>query len=151
MTGTTTDDSTEVVDRTVVDAYLDSVRQLEPDLPDVGRLTITRRTPFEALREYVHSTAPFTLQVDVWEVAGAIRLAIEGHVEEEWLVASVTDDGPGFDPTDVSRRRTVGLASMEERAEAPGGSVTIDVPEDGGVRMVLRVPLTAGPLVTAAP
>jgi signal transduction histidine kinase len=134
------------------------------------------RTLVEALHEYVKANVPFTLQVGLRETPGATedlqrliaeesylvlreavrnavlhatdatRVDIEVHREEDWLVASVVDDGPGFDPDEAGGRRTVGLASMRERAEAIGGTVTIETPDPGGVRVVLRVPMPGRPM-----
>jgi signal transduction histidine kinase len=70
----------------------------------------------------------------------ATRLDVEVVVADGRLQATVTDDGPGFDPAAVDGTRSVGLASMRERAEGLGGSVAIEA-GPGGVRMALTVPL----------
>ena len=72
--------------------------------------------------------------------AGATRLDVDVEVAEGRLRATVADDGAGFDPATVDRSRTVGLASMQERAEGLGGNVLLQA-GPGGVRLALTVPL----------
>jgi signal transduction histidine kinase len=57
------------------------------------------------------------------------------------LVARVRDDGVGFDPTArVLRARRLGLTSMQDRAEALTGTLTIDSTPGRGTTVELRVP-----------
>jgi signal transduction histidine kinase len=57
------------------------------------------------------------------------------------LVARVTDDGVGFDPSArVLRARRLGLTSMQDRAEALAGTLTIDSTPGRGTTVELRVP-----------
>ena len=58
------------------------------------------------------------------------------------LVATIEDDGSGFDPTIRSRAAfpRFGLAIMRERAESIGGSLEIDSAPGGGTRVKIRVP-----------
>jgi signal transduction histidine kinase len=72
--------------------------------------------------------------------AGATRLEVHVEVGEGRLRATVADDGSGFDPSAVDGSRTVGLASMQERAEGLGGRVLLQA-GPGGVRLALTVPL----------
>jgi signal transduction histidine kinase len=66
-----------------------------------------------------------------------VRLEVrDGHVR---LV--VTDDGAGFDPADPQlRARRLGLTSMEERARALGGTLTIASRPGEGTTVALEVP-----------
>jgi signal transduction histidine kinase len=66
-----------------------------------------------------------------------IRLdAIDGH-----LRVAVADDGVGFDPDEPGlRSRRLGLTSMEERARALGGTLSIDSRPGVGTTVVLEVP-----------
>jgi signal transduction histidine kinase len=53
----------------------------------------------------------------------------------------VTDDGAGFDPADPAlRARRLGLTSMEERARALGGRLSIDSRPGVGTTVSLEVP-----------
>ena len=73
--------------------------------------------------------------------AGATRVdvrldAIDGH-----LRIAVADDGVGFDPDEPGlRSRRLGLTSMEERARALGGTLSIESRPGAGTTVVLEVP-----------
>ena len=56
--------------------------------------------------------------------SGASRVHVTIHEERGHMVASVEDDGTGFDPSTRSREAfpRFGLAIMRERAESIGGS-----------------------------
>jgi signal transduction histidine kinase len=68
-------------------------------------------------------------------------------VGEDLLVASVRDDGPGFDPAAVrpDRGRHVGLDLLRERARLSGGSLEVRSAEGDGCTLTLRLPRTAAP------
>lgn len=68
-------------------------------------------------------------------------------VVDDDIVASVTDDGPGFDPETVrpEQGRHVGLGLLRERVRLAGGSVQIDSARGVGTRLTLRLPRTAIP------
>jgi PAS domain S-box-containing protein len=70
-----------------------------------------------------------------------VQLAKEGSV----LLLSVKDDGVGFDPHSLhklaSRRATLGLVSMQERAHAAGGTVEIESAVSRGTEVRFRLPL----------
>jgi signal transduction histidine kinase len=58
------------------------------------------------------------------------------------LVVRVADDGTGFDPSArLHRSRRLGLASMNDRAEALGGTLTVDSHRGTGTTVELRVPV----------
>jgi len=63
-----------------------------------------------------------------------VGVALDGDT----LVVSVADDGIGV-PADV--KPGVGLASMRERADELGGSLTVEAPDGGGTRVLARLPL----------
>ena len=80
-------------------------------------------------------------------VGNALKHANAGRIRVELGLATgtaslvVVDDGVGFDPDDAQARATrLGITSMEERAEAVGGSLQI---ESGpkGTRVKLEVPV----------
>jgi signal transduction histidine kinase len=77
----------------------------------------------------------------------ALRHARARHVDVRMegangrLVVAVADDGVGFDPDDASlRARRLGLTSMEERARALGGRLTIDSRPGEGTTVRVEVP-----------
>jgi signal transduction histidine kinase len=66
-------------------------------------------------------------------------------VDEEWVVATVSDDGLGFDPDAVHSEggRHVGLGLLRERARLVGGSLEITSGSVRGTRLTLRLPRVA--------
>jgi signal transduction histidine kinase len=74
--------------------------------------------------------------------AAASRLELRLDQCERRLVMTVHDDGVGFDPDAAAHRsRRLGLTSMEERATAIGGALTIDSAPGTGTTIRLEVPL----------
>ena len=74
--------------------------------------------------------------------SGCTRAEIEFRIERQWLVISVVDDGSGFDPAATNAGMGGhGLAGMQRRAQALGGSFEIDSQQNKGTRVTLKVPL----------
>jgi hypothetical protein len=83
--------------------------------------------------------------------AGATRVDLHLTREGSWLTVVIADNGPGFpetvrgDPGDPYRTtRTeravgLGLALFREAAEQSGGTLRIEEPPQGGVRLELRI------------
>jgi signal transduction histidine kinase len=70
--------------------------------------------------------------------ADHIRVGLDGR--NGHLVLTVDDDGVGFDPDEAAMRaRRLGLTSMEERAKALGGVLTIDSRPGAGTKVRLEV------------
>ncbi|HTR69829.1 MAG TPA: ATP-binding protein [Mycobacteriales bacterium] len=63
-------------------------------------------------------------------------------VDDEWVVATVIDSGPGFDPTAVQSDggRHVGLGLLRERARLAGGSLEVTSNPLQGTTLTLRLP-----------
>ena len=80
---------------------------------------------------------------DVDEAVATLSMGDEG------VVATVQDDGPGFDPADVrsDRGRHVGLGLLRERARLAGGSLDVTSWPHDGTELTLRLP--AGSAVSA--
>lgn len=73
--------------------------------------------------------------------AQAGRVDVRVEVRDGRLRLRVADDGAGFDPADPSlRARRLGLTSMEERARALGGRLTIASQPGRGTTVELEVP-----------
>jgi signal transduction histidine kinase len=68
------------------------------------------------------------------------------RVDDEWVVAVVSDDGPGFDPDDVRSEsgRHVGLGLLRERARLVGGSLDVVSWPATGTTLTLKLPRVAG-------
>ena len=77
----------------------------------------------------------------------------ELRIDEQWVVACVSDSGPGFDPDAVhsERGRHVGLGLLRERARLVGGSLEVVSWPTDGTTLTLRLPRgasgTAGTLL----
>jgi signal transduction histidine kinase len=83
---------------------------------------------------------------NVVKYAGATAAAIRVIVDADTLLLSVADDGRGgADPA-----AGTGLRGLVDRAEALGGSLTIDSPPGRGTTITLRFPL-AEPAPPAGP
>ncbi|MFO0581405.1 MAG: HAMP domain-containing sensor histidine kinase [Anaeromyxobacter sp.] len=81
--------------------------------------------------------------------ARASQVLVQVEARDGALVASVEDDGQGFDPAaprDPGRRGGFGLVGLRERAELLGGAVRIESAPGQGTRVEITVPLPgAGP------
>src|SRR3954454_17287241 len=72
--------------------------------------------------------------------ARASRIEVGLDARNGTLVLTVSDDGVGFDPADPAlRARRLGLTSMEERARALGGALSIDSVPGSGTSVRLEV------------
>jgi len=92
------------------------------------------RVVFAALRELV---------TNVVKHSGATSVVVELEARDDRIVASVTDDGTGFDETRADERLAaghIGLASQRLRVEAVGGGLVATPVEPHGLRMTVSVP-----------
>jgi signal transduction histidine kinase len=96
----------------------------------------TEATVFIIMQEAVNNTRKHARARNIW-----LRLREEG----ENLVASVQDDGVGFDLEAVrasyERRGSFGLLNMEERARLVGGRTEIRSAPGQGTAVIITVPL----------
>jgi signal transduction histidine kinase len=73
--------------------------------------------------------------------ANASRVDVRLGADDGYLRVAVADDGVGFDPDEPGlRSRRLGLTSMEERARALGGTLSIESRPGAGTTIVLEVP-----------
>ncbi|WP_129336933.1 sensor histidine kinase [Cellulomonas endophytica] len=79
--------------------------------------------------------------------AGASTVRVHLAVGPDGAALEVTDDGRGLRP---GAREGVGLRGMRSRAEATGGTLTLEAPEGGGTRVRLRLPVV-GPVAPVGP
>ncbi len=70
----------------------------------------------------------------------SVSLQAQRRGEQHWLVLKVIDDGRGMA---VNKKHGVGLASMRERAEELGGSLSIDSDPGQGTRVMAQLPFPA--------
>jgi len=102
-------------------------------LPLVSAITIYRFFQESLLNVVKHA------DVD-WAVATL-------DIDDDWVTATVSDEGPGFDPNQVKsdKGRHVGLGLLRERARLAGGSVEVSSMPAAGSTLRLRLPRTGVP------
>ena len=107
---------------------LDGVADLDGQLAEVQLVRIVQEA-LSNVRKHAHAR---TVQISAAKEAG-------------WVEVAVQDDGVGFDPAHLSRGQfpRFGLATMQERAEAVGGSLQIDSGPGRGTQVRVRVPVGA--------
>lgn len=118
--------------------------QLEAGLPpveaDAGRL-----------RQLLHNLIKNALEATPDSCA---RITLSTHSLPDFVELSVRDHGPGipreimaqlFEPyvTTKPRGTGLGLAIVKKIVEEHGGSLSAENPQDGGARLVLRLPVSA--------
>ena len=76
--------------------------------------------------------------------AQARHVTIAIRQEEDTLYVEVTDDGHGFDVTDIlsAEQRGLGLLGMQERIELLGGQFSLDSTPGSGTRIEIRLALS---------
>jgi PAS domain S-box-containing protein len=111
--------------------------RVETDPRSDGSAEDTRIFLFQAVRE---------LLFNVTKHAGAGTAFVRLNADQDRLQLSVTDSGAGFDPASVTQPMSMGLGlfSIRERAEALGGSLSVDAAPGRGTRVTLTVPAEAG-------
>jgi signal transduction histidine kinase len=74
-------------------------------------------------------------------------------IEQDQVLATVSDRGPGFDPAGVrpDRGRHVGLGLLRERARLSGGSVQVDSVRERGTTLTLRLPRPVSAVIAGVP
>jgi signal transduction histidine kinase len=70
------------------------------------------------------------------EHSEGVSLRIEGEVDRDRGRITVTDDGRGFDPSDLPKGH-YGVLGMRERADEIGGTLTIESSTGGGCRVTI--------------
>nr|SBP00220.1 putative two-component system sensor kinase [Nonomuraea gerenzanensis] len=107
------------------------------------RTTVTSAPSLRARRfaDEVEGAMYFTVSEAVANAlkhAGAATMEVRLTLEGGRLHATVSDDGKGFDPGTRARR---GLATLEDRLDALGGSLTVDSEQGKGTRVHAWVPV----------
>lgn len=94
--------------------------------------TDLRRQVFLVFKEAVNNVARHS---------GCTEAEIEVRIENNWLTMKVADNGPGFDPAQLSEGQ--GLTSMRARAKELDGELQITSNDGRGTTILLNVPLSA--------
>lgn len=76
---------------------------------------------------------------------GATRVSVMLQRVGATALATVEDDGPGFDVEAAARKGRLGLAGMQERAALLGGSVEVESSPGKGTTVYARIPLPEAP------
>ena len=76
--------------------------------------------------------------------ARAATITVHAQRGEGSVMLAVQDDGAGFDPA-AAGPRGHGLANMQARAEALGGSLNVVSAPGNGTRVLLNLPVTSAP------
>ncbi len=87
-----------------------------------------RRNIFLIFKEAVHNAAKYS---------GSGQIDIRLYNSHSQLTMEIRDDGKGFDPRSVPAYNGNGLKSMQERAVAIGGELTIQSQPGSGTRILL--------------
>ncbi|MCL2781183.1 MAG: ATP-binding protein [Actinomycetia bacterium] len=81
--------------------------------------------------------------------AAATKLTVTVHIKAHRVVATITDNGRGFDPAAAAQVASsgtgVGTTAMRERAALLGGTATIHSAPGNGTRIKIQVPLPPHP------
>lgn len=75
--------------------------------------------------------------------AGATRVKVELSISSDGLLLSISDNGRGIMESEVTATRSVGIMSMNERANAFGGQVVISGSPGKGTSVTVRIPHAA--------
>jgi len=155
----------ELMQRT--DAVIDGLHRLAADLrpPSLDPLGLEA-----ALREYSRSAGskfglavrfkargftserlPMAVETALYRVvqeamtnvvrhARATRVDVMAERRGDRVLVMVEDDGVGFEPHQVQRGEHLGLLGLRERAEALGGTLTLESAPGAGTTVVVEVP-----------
>jgi signal transduction histidine kinase len=131
-----------VLDDLGLAASLESLARSTP-LPNVQVDTVSTALP-EHVETAVYRIAQEALQ-NIMKHAGAAHVQLRLSVAAGAVVLEISDDGIGFDPSDMPERAGpvgYGLPGMQQRAELLGGQLTADSTPGRGTVVRLRVPLS---------
>jgi signal transduction histidine kinase len=125
-----------------LEQYADRLRQTEELNIEVDPGTYDSQLDKEA--ESVVFSVVEEAVGNVKKHANADRVLVRLRVDGDTFSVEIQDDGVGFDPEAIQRRREaghLGLLNMQERAELMGGRFTIQSQPGAGTRVRLDIPL----------
>ncbi|WEK35487.1 MAG: PAS domain S-box protein [Candidatus Pseudobacter hemicellulosilyticus] len=73
--------------------------------------------------------------------ANATQVTATVELQPNELILRMADDGKGFDPEKIRRKKTLGLVGMQERISNLGGNCELDSAPGEGTRVKMTVPL----------
>lgn len=77
---------------------------------------------------------------NIAKYARADSVEIDLMHEKDEIVMQIVDNGIGIKPEDKQKKRAFGLRGMHERAQAVGGTLTIEPAPVAGTRVLVRLP-----------
>jgi len=135
-------------------------------LPEIKILSLAE-TVERAIRDYEHKTsrvvpltmrdvppgAPLSVKITLYRIlqeslSNGFRHAKDSNQRvrlacaEGQLIAEISDDGVGFDPSAEIDGRHLGLVGMRERVEILGGTFDVESAPGRGTKICVRLPLT---------
>jgi signal transduction histidine kinase len=113
-----------------LDESPDSDENVERQLPPEVATALFRITQ-EALTNAAKYAVP----------GGAKVVGVTLQRRDGFVLATIEDDGPGFDVEEAASRGRLGLAGMRERAELLGGTLEVESAPGSGTTVYARVPL----------
>jgi signal transduction histidine kinase len=125
-----------------LEQYADRLRQTEELNIEVDPGTYDSQLDKEA-ESVVFSVVEEAVS-NIKKHANANRVLVRLRVEADTFSVEIQDDGVGFDPEAIQRRREaghLGLLNMQERAELMGGRFSIQSQPGAGTRVRLDIPL----------
>jgi signal transduction histidine kinase len=81
--------------------------------------------------------------------SGARKAEVVVQTEADWVFASISDDGRGFEP-EPAKDRGLGVIGMEERVRELGGKIRVVSSPGRGARVEVHLPRTADAEVLSA-
>ena len=108
--------------------------------PEVNDVSLPADVELQLLRIVQEALA------NVRKHAEATHAEVSLRADSGFLELTVTDDGQGFDPNNVTQneRAHFGLSTLRERAGAIGALLTLDSCPGSGTCVFVRLPLTKG-------
>jgi signal transduction histidine kinase len=114
----------EIERNTLIDVILDLDGSIDFDADETMQLVQLTR---EAISNVARHASATSVRVSLRKEDGLVQL-------------SIVDNGQGFDPDEASGPGHHGLGNMRARADALGGSLTIDSRAGAGTRVILEIP-----------
>jgi two-component system sensor histidine kinase DegS len=69
------------------------------------------------------------------------NIAVQMAIEEKFVRVNVSDNGKGFNPTELENRPTIGLKLIRDRVEMLGGYFETDASPGQGARVTFQIPV----------
>jgi signal transduction histidine kinase len=96
-----------------------------------------------------HSIAIFRILqealTNVTKHSGASRVEIEYHHSKDEVLMTISDNGRGLSDGQEGKPGAFGMIGMRERVKQLGGAIRFDMPQGGGVCLMVAFPLAAKP------